>query len=391
MLYNDFDEEITDGDGILSMCAQFYNNIFLDKDVEECNDVETVAFDDSLQELSFSDSISTCPYSDTDDVNHQSFDSPYVFLPDDSSPRLSPAEAKVMGSDLTFEEFRLTLLSIKKGKAPGLDGLTVEFYQEFFDVIGETMFNSFLHAFAKGELSTSQKCGVIKLIPKKDKNPHFVKNLRPITLLNVDVKTLSHALAFRMKDVIEKVISENQRAFIKGHNIGENILDVYALIAAAEENKEEDLLIFLDIEKAYDLVKWQFLTTVLHKLGFPPNFVRWVDILHHHKEVRFYNNGYSSEPLFPTRGLAQGCSLSPLLFIIVMDCLSAALSTNDKIQGIKYNGKEKKCGLAADDTILSIHGSLESLDELNCLLDAFYMESGLKINFTKSVIMRIGS
>ena len=138
------------------------------------------------------------------------WDHPYIFLLDDSSPHLTPEESKVLGSPITLEEFCLSLLSMKKDKAPGLDGITIEFYQEFFDIIRNTMFNSFMHAFEKGKLLTSQKRGVIKLIPKKDKNPHYVCNLRPITLLNVDVKILSCALAFCIKDIIGKVVSDNQ-------------------------------------------------------------------------------------------------------------------------------------------------------------------------------------
>ena len=108
------------------------------------------------------------------------------------------------------------------------------------------------------------------------------------------------------------------------------------------------------------------------------------------KEIRFFSNGYSSEPLFPSQGLAQGCGLSPLLFIIVMDRPSEVLSKNQKIKGITYNGYEKKCAMAADDTVLSVQGTQEGVDELGSLLEAFHEESGLKVNLSKSVILRIG-
>ena len=93
------------------------------------------------------------------------------------------------------------------------------------------------------------------------------------------MKILSRALAVRLQSVIDSIINKDQSAFIKGHNIGENILDVYSLIAAAEDNDESDILVFLDIEKAYDTVNWRFLSAVLLKLGFPDSFVHWVEIL----------------------------------------------------------------------------------------------------------------
>ena len=186
----------------------------------------------------------------------------YALLPDESSLRLSKSKQHLLDEDITLEDMRLSISKMKKGKSPGLDGLTVEFYQEFFDVIGEHLHTSFLYACHYGELSISQKRGIIKLIPKKNKDPTVVKHLRPITLLNVDVKILSHTLVVRLQSVIVSLINKDQTAFIKGRSIGENILDVYSLIAAAEENNEADILIFLDIEKAYNTLDWKFLSAV---------------------------------------------------------------------------------------------------------------------------------
>ena len=102
------------------------------------------------------------------------------------------------------------------------------------------------------------------------------------------MKILSRALAGRVQSVIGSIITKDQNAFIKERNIGENILDVYSMIAAAEDNEEADILVFLDIEKAYNTVSWRFLSTVLDKLGFPDSFVRLVEILHRNKEIRFF-------------------------------------------------------------------------------------------------------
>ena len=178
--------------------------------------------------------------------------------------------------------------------------------------------------------------------------------------------------------------------FIKRCNIGENILNVYSLIAAAEDNDESDILVFLDIEKAYDTVNWRFLSTILLKLGFPDSFVRWVEILHRNKEIRFYNNGYSSKPLFPSKGLAQGCGLSPLLFIIAMSHLAEVLNREPHLEGINCAGIEKKCCLAADDTVIGLKAEKKNMRMLIRVLNAFYVTSSLKVNYNKSVIVRIG-
>ena len=367
---NQNNEMVSEDQSILDVCTDFYENIFCDKRIQE--------IDDAVTEASF------------DSAEGNDSDMPYAFLPDESLLKINNHEKQLLDEDITFKDMRSSVLKMKKDKLPGLDGLTVEFYQEFFDVIGEHLHSSFLYAFHHGELSISQKRGIIKLIPKKNKDPTIVKHLRPITLLNVDVKILSRTLAVRLQSVITSIVSKDQMAFIKGRNIGENILDVYSLIAAAEENDEADILIFLDIEKAYDTLNWRFLSTVLHKLDFPDSFIRWVEILHKNKEIQFFNNGFSSKPVHPNKGLAQGCGLSPLLFIIAMSRLSERLTRNESIEGITCGENEKKCCLAADDMVTASRVTEHNLSEIVNTLEEFYVNSGLKVNYNKSIIVRIG-
>ena len=84
---------------------------------------------------------------------------------------------------MEFAKISISLKQFSKGKSPGTDGLTVEFYLAFWEFLGQELVNSLNHAFETGEMSISQKGGVITLIPKKNKNKAFVDNWRPISLL----------------------------------------------------------------------------------------------------------------------------------------------------------------------------------------------------------------
>ena len=75
------------------------------------------------------------------------------------------------------------LTSKDNNKSPGNDGITKEFYIKFWEVIKEPFFASIQQSLIVGELSTSQKQAVIKLIEKKDRDKRFIKNWRPISLL----------------------------------------------------------------------------------------------------------------------------------------------------------------------------------------------------------------
>ena len=78
-------------------------------------------------------------------------------------------------------------------------------------------------AYEGNELSVSQCRGVITLIPKEDSNLKMLSNWRPITLLNVDYKIASKAIATRIEKVLLLLINCNQTGFVKGRYVGENI------------------------------------------------------------------------------------------------------------------------------------------------------------------------
>ena len=112
---------------------------------------------------------------------------------------------------------------MKGNKSPGNDGFTVEFYCTFWPVLGENIVEALNEAYDKGNLSTSQKQGVITLIEKEGKDSRYPQNYRPITLLNVDYKILSKVLAKRIKEVLCEIIHYDQVGYMKDKNIGEAV------------------------------------------------------------------------------------------------------------------------------------------------------------------------
>ena len=250
---------------------------------------------------------------------------------------------------------------MKNGKSPGSDGLTVEFYKTFWPVISEHVLNCFKEIDDEKSLGFSQRQGIIKLLPKKDRNPHFVENHRPITLLNVDYKLFTGTLAYRMKEILPRIVHVDQKGFVAGRYLGENLVDIYSLIENIG-NCEFDsyALVSLDIRKAFDTVSWSFLKTMLLAFGFPDRFVRWVEYTTKNKSVKILNNGYYSRELNIQRGVPQGDGLSPALFILVMEALANTIRNNEDIKGVELRDLdppvEKKISLVADDTLLSVRG-----------------------------------
>ena len=101
----------------------------------------------------------------------------------------------------------------KNGKSPGNDGLTKEFYVCFFNEICSPLIDTLNYSFEVGQLSTSQCQALITIIEKKDKDKRYIKNWRPISLINVHAKTASKALAARVKKVLANIIKSDQTAY----------------------------------------------------------------------------------------------------------------------------------------------------------------------------------
>ena len=106
-------------------------------------------------------------------------------------------------------------------KSSGNDSITKEFYIKFWDAVKEPLCASIQQSFIAGELSTSQKQAIIKLIEKKHRDKRFIKNWRPISLLNADMKLILKVLASHLKSVISSIVNENQVAYVNNRFISE--------------------------------------------------------------------------------------------------------------------------------------------------------------------------
>ena len=280
---------------------------------------------------------------------------------------------------------------MKKGKSPAADGLTITFYRKYWPIVGNLVYDFIKYAQQEGEFTLDQRQGLLKLLTKPHKYPHYVSHLRPITLLNVDYKLFTKVLVDRLKMVLPQIIHTDQKGFIKNRFLGNNLLDVQALIALAEESEDDNSVLFsLDIQKAFDSVRWDYLEMVLWAFGFPKEFIDWITITHTNTHVHVLNNGFLSPPIWINQGLAQGCGLSPFLLILAIEGLANTLNNDKRIPGFEVGGMTKKISLIADDSLLSFIGSAEVITRVKMVLDSFSHISGLRLNYNKSTLIGLG-
>ena len=163
------------------------------------------------------------------------------------------------------------------------------------------------------------------------------------------------------------------------------------LIYFTQDENIPALVISVDFEKAFDTLEWPFMYQCLEKFNFPPLMKQWVKILYPDIKSCVINNGWGSEYFSLERGVRQGCPLSPYMFIMCAEILAQEIRNNTKIEGIKIGRKEFKIKQYADDTQIFIQYSSNLLTELVNTFIEYSNICGLKINFDKTEVMRIGS
>ena len=304
-------------------------------------------------------------------------------------PKISVENKIVTDLPLTLEELTNAIKLMKTGKSPGSDGLSTDFYKFFWNDLKINVFKSLDSAYSRNLMSEEQRRAVLRLIPKKDKNITDLKNWRPISLLNTDYKILAHALSHRLQKVLPEIISKDQNAYMKGRFIGYNIRTILDIIEITNTNKLKTSIAFLDFEKAFDKLNWEFINKCLAAFGFGPNLLKWVKLMYNDISSCVINNGYTSRYFKLKCGIRQGCPLSALLFIIAAESLACSIRRNLNIRGIQIGTNEIKLSQLADDTTLFLK-DIQSLHTALNTLFMFHQSSGLKLNYAKTEVLGFG-
>ena len=157
--------------------------------------------------------------------------------------------------------------------------------------------------FETGEMSRSQKQAVITLIEKKGKDRLLLENWRPTSLVNVDAKIMSKVIATRIKNVLPNIIHHNQTGYVKDRYIGETVRSVFDVMDLTLKENVPGLLIFIDVQKAFDSLEWNFLLSCLEAFNFGPDFIRWVKAFYKNIQSCVINNGLMSDYFTLERGV----------------------------------------------------------------------------------------
>lgn len=248
-----------------------------------------------------------------------------------------------------FGTLLMNYLLIKKKEAPGPDGFTMAFFQQCWEVVKDDIMEVF-HSFFAIE-SFEKSLNFFHCSYTEKKGAVDLKDFRPIMGGWGVYEIIDKVLSTRLRRVVGEVISESQHAFVGDRQILDAALIANEVVDARMRSGIPGLLCKLEIEKAYDHVKWDFLIYILSRNRFGDKWRKW--ILHCISSVRFsvLVNGELAGFFSSSRGLRQGDPLSSFLFLVIMEALSRLLDkavVGGFIRGFKV-------GMAAETGLMVSH------------------------------------
>ena len=320
--------------------------------------------------------------------------SPNTYLQNNVVQKLSVEQKNALDEPLSLSELHVALKKMKKGKTPGSNGFSADFFKHFWDFLGPFLFSAWLEKFNEHKNLNSHNESIITLIPKAGVPSDLQKGWRPISLLNVDFKIVSAAVANRLKNVIHQLISPSQTAYIQGRFIGENTRLVYDVIEYLNKTSKSGIIMAIDFEAAFDTVSWEFLLDALDKYNFGPYFKKLINVLYLNPELnsRILLDGYLGSKIHMERGIRQGDPVSGYLFNLIIEPLANQLKKSAMMKGIPMSrSTEVRVSIYADDLIVFSSAEVSSVNGILSELDEFTKYSGLRTNIEKTKCLPIGN
>ena len=174
-----------------------------------------------------------------------------------------------------------------------------------------------------------------------------------------------------------------------GRKIDHTIHMLRDLIQIANEQDLEAAFIFLDQEKAFDRVNYEFLFKTMKAFGLGEEFIHWVRLIYSNATTRIKMNGFLTDNLPLNRGVRQGCPLSPLLYVLIIEILALQLRKNPDIVGFTVGGEKIISAHYADEAVITIKQN-KCFKEVIKDLDRYEEASGAKINYDKTKGLWVG-
>lgn len=312
------------------------------------------------------------------------------YVADSNMPTLPTMSQALLDEPITLMDIQLAIKNTKQGKAPGPDGLTIQYYKTLLPSLGQHLTKLFNDLGKGSSLHHNTLQAQIAVIHKEDKDPTQCGSYRPISLLNTDLKLFTKILANRLQLHITSLIHLDQVGFVPTREARDNTTKVLNLLYKANLAGTPTVFLNTDAEKAFDRVNWSFMFATLRHIGLGNTMLNWISAIYSAPSARVRVNGVMSDAFHITNGTRQGCPLSPLLFALSLEPFLCHIRLNPDITGVLADHTQHKVSAYADDMLFSLSNPRISLPNLLKEFSRYGALSYLKINLAKSEAMSVG-
>uniref|UniRef100_A0A670JM19 Reverse transcriptase domain-containing protein n=1 Tax=Podarcis muralis TaxID=64176 RepID=A0A670JM19_PODMU len=164
-----------------------------------------------------------------------------------------------------------------------------------------------------------------------------------------------------------------------------NIIDILELLEVNINRKV--VLIFVDAEKAFDNICWTFMKKNLQGMGVGQGFENGIGAIYSKQKAKLIVNNVVTEEIPIEKGTRQGCPISPLLFITVLEVLLNMIRGDQLVKGVQVGARNYKLRAFADDLVLTLQQPDTSTKRVLELIEIFGQVAGFKLNKQKTKVL----
>ena len=231
------------------------------------------------------------------------------------------SEIEMLNEQFDINELKQAIRSAKNNKSPGDDGLPYELLKHLHKNALKIMLNFYNNIWEGGKMPKDWHHAIILPLLKPGKIPSNPESYRPISLTPTICKVMETMVTKRLQWFLEKnnLISKSQSGFRKHRCTSDQILKLQDTILKKLKNKEHVLAIFIDFERAYDMLHVPTLLKKIQNLGIVGNTYDWVENFLSHRSFQVKVGTELSDTFLQENGTPQGSVISPLLFLLMIN------------------------------------------------------------------------
>lgn len=304
------------------------------------------------------------------------------------SPTGDPVQRNFNIEPPSIREIAKAINRLKNNKSPGADNIASELLKIDAIATAEHLKSIIDEVWASEDTPNDWKDGVIIKLPKKG-NLRECTNWRGITLLNTVNKVLSIILHGRLSDTLDSTLRREQAGFRHGNSCTDHTNTLRIIVEQSMEWQTPLVMLFIDFERAFDSIDRGMMWQILTSYGVPDKLLHIIQSMYRNANCRVIHRGAVGREFRVASGVKQGCILSPLLFLLVLDWVMK--KTNNAPRGILWNTMTmtRLEDLAFADDICLMANSRQGMEQKLERLVAYGKQVGLKVNVGKTKLMRV--